>query len=205
VPFDLQSLSVTGPRRKVIEGVLTMPSSGATHFRCQQQRRWFVYVPGGIAHGRTAILTVDLLGTPPRLADLAQSVNSLRVSPDGRKIAFSVAEANDDIWMYDVGSGTATRFSFERGDEGNPVWTPDSSRVIYTALRRLMIRKADGAGESEELFRSSPDGATVSASCSPDGKFLAYAIATLVTGMDLWLLPLTGESYAASSATKPIQ
>jgi hypothetical protein len=64
---------------------------------------------------------------------------------------------------------TATRFSFERGDEGNPVWTPDSSRVIYTALRRLMIRKADGAGESEELIRSSPDGATLPASCSSPG------------------------------------
>jgi serine/threonine-protein kinase len=56
-----------------------------------------------------------------------------------------------------------------------------------------MIRKADGAGESEELLRSSPDGATVSASCSPDGKFLAYADRHAVTGMDLWLLPLTGD------------
>jgi len=188
VPFDLQSLSVTGPRRKVIDGVMTMPSSGATHFDAGSNGD-VVYVPGGIAHGRTAILSVDLAGHSRLVANLAQSVNSLKMSPDGRKIALSVAEANDDIWMYDIGSGAATRFSFERGDEGFPVWTPDGSRVVYSALQRLMVRNSDGAGDSEELLRSN----AAATSCSPDGTFLAYAARDPVTGFDLWLLPLTGD------------
>ncbi len=191
VPFDLQSLTVTGPRRKVVDGMLTMPSSGAAHFDVSSNGD-LVYVPGGVAHGRTAILTVDLTGHSKPVANVAQSVIRLKMSPDGRKIALAVAAANDDISMYDVGSGTATRFSVERGDQGNPLWTPDGSRVIYTGISppRLLIRKADGAGESEELLRSP---GAVATSCSPDGRFLAYFDRDPVTGFDLWLLPLTEE------------
>jgi serine/threonine-protein kinase len=191
VPFDLQSLSVSGPRRKVIDGVLTTPSSGAAHFDVSSNGN-LVYVPGGIAYGRTAILRADLTGHSKPVANLAQSVINLKMSPDGRKIALAVSAANDDIWLYDIGSGAATRFSFERGDESFPVWTPDGSHVIYGAgpPPRLLVRKADGAGDSEELLRSS---VPLPTSCSPDGKFLAYSDRNPGTGFDLWLLPLTGE------------
>ena len=90
VPFDLKSLTVTGPRRKVIDGVVTMPSSGAAHFAVSSDGD-IVYVPGGIAHGRTAIVSVDLTGHTKPVADLAQSVYEIRISPDGRKIALGIA------------------------------------------------------------------------------------------------------------------
>jgi serine/threonine protein kinase/Tol biopolymer transport system component len=189
VPFDLRSFTVTGPRRKVIDGVLTMPSSGAAHFDVSSSGD-LVYIPGGIAYGRTAILSVDAMGHTKPVANLAQSAGEIKRSPDGRRIALGVSAANDNIWLYDVGSGAATRFTFERGEEGSPVWTPDGSRLLYGAGPpvRTMIRNADGAGDSEVLVQSGPP-----LSCSSDGKLLLYRDKTPATGFDIWLQPLTGD------------
>jgi serine/threonine protein kinase/Tol biopolymer transport system component len=190
VPFDLRSMSVTGPRRKVVDGVLTMPSSGAAHFGVSTAGD-LVYVPGGIARGRSAILRSDVTGHLEPVANLSQYIGSMSVSPDGRKIAMAIAAANDDIWLYDMGSGATTRFSFERGDEDFPLWTADASSVMYTAgpPSRLLLRKANGAGDAEQ-FQFAGARAT---SCSSDGKFIVYADRDPVTGFDLWLLPLMGD------------
>ena len=195
VPFDLQSLSVTGPRRKVIDGVLTTPSSGAAHFGVSSNGD-LVYVPGGVAQGRTALVTVDLTGHSKLIANLALSINSLKLSPVGRRIALSVAAANDHIWLYDIGSGAAARFSFERGEESSPLWTADGSRIVYTASPppRLMVRNADGAGDSSELVPPSSALRVAGASTvSSDGKFLLYDARDEATGYDVWLLPFSGD------------
>ena len=192
VPFDLHSLSVTGPRRKIVDDVLTEPSTGAAHFDVSSKGD-LIYVPGGVAHGRTAILNVDAAGHTKLLANLDMNISFLKISPNRQKIALGVVAANDHIWLYDVASGSVTRFSLERGEQLHPLWTPDGSHIIYTAVNptRFLSRKADGAGEPEELLRLSSFGAATS--CSYDGKFLAYHQRRSATGFDLWMLSLTGE------------
>jgi len=186
-PFDLKTLTVTGPRRKVVDGVVTVASSGAAHFAISRKGD-VVFVPGADAAGVTELLSVDLGGHAKPIGNVPLSVNKLRISPDGRKIALAVAAANDSVWLYDFGSGAATRVSFERGDTDNPVWTADSSRLIYQANCQILIKPA-GGGDAEELLHA----ASMPMSCSRDGKLLAYCNYSVNTGLHLCLLPLGGD------------
>jgi Tol biopolymer transport system component len=191
VPFDLKSLSVKGTPRKVVDDVLTVPSSGAAYYEITRNGD-LAYISGGVAEALTKIVALDRSGRSTLVATLAFSAEDLKISPDGRKIAMVRSAANNDVMVYDIESGSTSRLSLEGGDEGCPVWTPDGTRVIYTATRppRLLARRADGAGEAEELLRSSFPAAN---SCSPDGEFVAYSYADVTTGFDIGLLPLKGD------------
>ncbi|HUP48690.1 MAG TPA: protein kinase [Thermoanaerobaculia bacterium] len=190
-PFDLQSLSITGARRQVIDGVVTSPNSGSVHYSVSDEGN-LVYLAGGAERGSTELLMADEAGRSRPVATLPFNVESLEMSPDGTKIAVKASAANDDIWLYDIATGGLSRFSLEGGDEGRPIWTPDGKHIIYVSLARdrILMRPADGGGGVEEVVEE----AGLPESCSPDGSLLAYSKrggnATL---RDLWIVLLRGD------------
>jgi serine/threonine-protein kinase len=124
------------------------------------------------------------------------------VSPDGRSVAARVAAANDDLWVYDLVSGTPLRLTFEAGDETHPRWTRDGTRVAYgTRTGTMFWKPADGTGAREKLvdgeFPRNP------ASFSPDGKTLAFVELHPSTKGDIWLLPLDGTGRAQPFQVTP--
>jgi serine/threonine-protein kinase len=187
-PFDLESLEVTGPHRKVVGGIRTESWSGAADFDVSSSGD-LVYVPGTASAEQTEVVRMDRSGKSSPFATMPLRAHSPVLSPNGRSIAFTSAAANDDIAVYDLESGSTTRLSFERGDEWSPVWTADGTRVIYGATEpaRLMSRRVDGGGESVVLLSSAVHGAS---SCSADGSAIAYTDLNPSTGFDLWILPL---------------
>ena len=70
-----------------------------------------------------------------------------------------------DVWLLDDASGVAQRFTFEAANKFNPVWSPDSRRVVYSwdvaGVPDLYVKPVDGAGNGTLLWSSSePKGAT---------------------------------------------
>jgi eukaryotic-like serine/threonine-protein kinase len=104
---------------------------------------------------------------------------TLTMSPDGKRVA---VERNDpqtnnrDIWIVDVGSGAATRFTSDPGWDAFPTWSADGNRIIFTSNRtgvyNLYEKASDGAG-SEQLLYESKEGKGPT-SWSPDGRYLVY-------------------------------
>jgi len=118
------------------------------------------------------------------------------ISPDGKRVVFSKIgeQANDssDLWMLDVARGVSSRFTFRPGLSADPVWSPDGSRIIFSANNNSMYEKpTNGAGEenllSGGLINSRPQ------DWSPDGRFVVYEDFGRTTGQDLRLLPLEGD------------
>ncbi len=98
---------------------------------------------------------------------------TLTVSPDGRHVA---VEQNRDIWLLDVASGAATRFTSDPGWEAFPTWSPDGSRIIFTSNRGGtfdLYEKPVNGSASEVLFYHSSDGKGPN-NWSPNGKYLIY-------------------------------
>jgi eukaryotic-like serine/threonine-protein kinase len=188
VPFDLQSLSILGTPKKVFDGVGTSPGSGTADYSVADTGD-LICVPGGIWGGRTEMVAIDRSGHSSVLATLNLTATKPALSPDGRKIAFNVWSANDDIWTYDLDSGVATRFSFDPGDEFCAVWTADGTHIVYSATGRLMVKRADGTGEAEELVRSTDPYVTA---CSPD-NLVAFEDFHRANGVGLWVVPLKGD------------
>ncbi|MEO8593590.1 MAG: winged helix-turn-helix domain-containing protein [Candidatus Solibacter sp.] len=127
------------------------------------------------------------------------NLKQARISPDGKKIAtviFDVTRGVNDIWVINAGTGAAHRLASGRGSADGPVWSPNSSRLLfnraYEAPPKLFIRNLDGADSDENLpedyFQMAND-------WSPDGRFLAYtntSFAALDREMkgDVWLIDL---------------
>ncbi|MCC6366481.1 MAG: protein kinase [Bryobacterales bacterium] len=118
----------------------------------------------------------------------------LALSPDGGRVAVSRLDAggalNSDIWLLDVARGIPTRFSFNPGEDYDPVWSPDGNRVVFASLSGvsdLYQKSSGGAGNEEPLLKSNLSKRPFD--WSTDGRFLLYSVDDPKTKSDLWILP----------------
>jgi eukaryotic-like serine/threonine-protein kinase len=104
---------------------------------------------------------------------------TLTISPDGKRVAVERTDPqtqNKDIWIFDVSSGAATRFTSDPGWDAFPTWSPDGRRIVFTSNRSgvydLYQKASSGAGSEQLLYRSTEGKGPNS--WSPDGRFLIY-------------------------------
>ena len=121
------------------------------------------------------------------------------LSPDGKRVATIKDDLDNesaDLWVFDVPTAAATRFttSARREFVDSPVWSPDSSRLAYTSIRKgqeaIYIRAANGQG-AEELLYKNPGAFMNLTDWSSDGRFLSFAISD-IKGGSLYILPTEG-------------
>src|SRR5688572_21442172 len=74
------------------------------------------------------------------------------------------------------GGSDVRRVSADAGDEGDPVWSPDSLRIAFTANRdgQFDIFVSEIAGRVTRRFTTSP-ARDVNPSWSPDGRHITFA------------------------------
>jgi Tol biopolymer transport system component len=202
-PFDVERLELTGNAVPIAERVTVGGQTGMAGGFTVSQSGVLAYQTGpaevgGQSGGLTQLVWFDrsgkqigVLGDPARSADLS-------LAPDGRRVAVSVfdlARRDRDIWLFDLARGLGTRFTFDPADEVTPVWSPDGSRMVFSARRKghldLYQKASSGAGVEEELLADGLDKYT--ADWSPDGRFILFGVQAPTTGFDLLVLPLFGD------------
>jgi Tol biopolymer transport system component len=130
------------------------------------------------------------------------------LSPDGRRLALArTINGNKDIWLLELERGVLSRFTFDPGINGRPVWSPDGSHVAFYSNRKgvfdLYEKSASGTGDEKALLESPTT--KVPLDWSPDGRFLLYRNDDPQTGADLWALPLNGEGAPFPIVQTPFQ
>jgi eukaryotic-like serine/threonine-protein kinase len=149
-PFDASAIRVTGdpiPLFRLGRNDATALSASGT----------LVYARG-TSEGQ--LVMVDDRGSARPFIPTGGQIAHPRFSPDGKRLAVDIAaESGQDIWTYDVASGTPTRLTTS-GQADRPEWNADGSRVIYlarpdpaTLIERVWSQPADGSGAAEEIFR----------------------------------------------------
>jgi dipeptidyl aminopeptidase/acylaminoacyl peptidase len=119
----------------------------------------------------------------------------MRISPDGTRVAGSrTIDGNSDIWIIDVTQGGAeTKFTTDPARDTYPVWSPDSTQIVFlserTGIENLYLRAADGTGADVHLFETVER--AYPGDWSRDGKWLLFSTFS-ANGFDLWVLPMTG-------------
>ena len=194
-PFDLRQRRMTGPAVPV-ESVSVTPHTGAVQAAISESGT-LVYAPVGDQVFRSSLVSVDLSGRAQPLTDvLPHYLGEMSVSPDGQRVALRSAKANDDIHVFDIPRASLTRFTYEGGDEQNPVWTPDGKRLAYASQRggtpTMYWKTADGNGTPEKIL--APQHPHRPSSFSPGGKFLAYTEVHPQSGLDIWTVRLDDSS-----------
>ncbi len=121
--------------------------------------------------------------------------DAVAISPDGQRVAVSLRDPargqNVDVWVIDVGRGTASRVTTERTDEFSPAWSSDGQQLLYLSDRNgfydVFSRPASG-GPEQLLLRTPWD--KQSLDVAPDGRSVLLTGSPLGHAEDVWVLPL---------------
>ena len=135
VPFDLGARDVTGGPVPLVQGVEEAAGgrTGAAHYSFASNGS-LVYIPGTAEfQNLSELVWVDRTGQTQPVGAERRGYRWGRVSPDGTRVAVDIGGDNPDLWIYDLRRETLTRLTFDEAFDGYPLWTPDSSRVVFTA------------------------------------------------------------------------
>ncbi len=155
VPFDPGARAVTGGPVSLVEGIrVAAAQTGAAHFSVADTGA-LVYIPGG-GDSRGELVWVDRTRQTEPVGAEPGAYRIVRISPDGSRVAVdTVGAGNGDVWIYHLARDTLTRLTFDEAVDDSPLWTPDSSRVVFRSEREgggLFWKAADGTGEVERLL-----------------------------------------------------
>lgn len=197
--FDLQTLTVSGDPKAVVDRVL-MGTSGCAYFSTSQTGA-LAYVPRDAGDGPPRILAwVDRHGAEFPLSAPARAYQEVRLSPDGARVAVSIGAEDRDVWVWDIEREALTRMTNDAAVDRNPVWMPDGRRVVFSSVRaganNLYEQNADGSGLSRRITISEAN--QVPVSIARDGGYL-LGNSTLLGPWNLFLLPLSASPAIAES------
>jgi serine/threonine-protein kinase len=200
VAFDLSRLALRGTAAPILEDVMQASGSGAPARNSgAAQFAWSTSGSLALARGGAQPLSssspvwLDRRGQTEALGLHDGYYARPRLSPDGRRIAFThTTEGKRErtrIWVLDLERGAWSPLPGE-GFSG-PVWSTDGQGLFFRGLNPpgLYRARADGAGEPELLLASA--GNVQAGSAALDGSLLAYVDRTAETNQDIWVLPLS--------------
>lgn len=123
-----------------------------------------------------------------RLTEGEHRIGTFDVSPDGRRIAYTMRSENrrnqsnqSEIHLLDVASKQSRSLTDNRSPEGGLTWAPDSRRLAYTArsdgewellLDKIWIMDVDSGSKS--IVSSAFDGSIRGFVWTPDGTTILF-------------------------------
>jgi len=190
-PFDAERAAVTGEAFPIADELAHIPYSGASSFSVSRN--------GALAYTIGSATTVErqfawysrtgkALGTVGSPAGYQQA----RLSPDEKRVAYN---RDGDLWLMELASGIASRFTYDTAVESDPVWSPDGQRVAFYSTKqgkRDIYMKTVGGSQEELLFASDENKGVDD--WSGDGETLVFRMAT--GNNPIYALSLNGERKA---------
>jgi eukaryotic-like serine/threonine-protein kinase len=192
--FDEKRLELIGEAMPVVKHV---GSYGSYPFFSVSTNGTLVYRSGS-AIQFSRVQWYDRQGNPHETMEDSGNYGGLTFSPDGAQLAFSKwdteSRAGSDIYLRDR-RGINTPLTHGKGDNKDPVWSPDGKRIIFSSIRHggvadLYEKPTNGIGEETLLLPSKEN--KFPSSLSRDGRLL-YTVEDAKTGGDVWILPMEGE------------
>ena len=195
VPFDTDTLEVTGAPRPVLEG---LRPAGNALFRFASfdvsANGSVVYERGGagVTETERRLVWVNRRGEQEAVPAPVRRYGGLDLSPDGTRVALSLADgAGRTVWTYDFERGTSERVT--RDVAFAPVWSPDGGRLAFRTERQggaVVWSAADGLGQLDVLLAG---GLRLPQAFAPDGTILLLTSFSAETREDVGMVRVDGD------------
>ena len=206
-PMDVSRVKTTGEAVPVAEAISFYPLRWNGNFSVS---RTGLLVFQSVGAGRRRQLTwFDVDGKELSKVGEPANFTTVTLAPDGRRAAVTLVgganRSSFEVWLYELGRGVASRFTF--GSEGSffPQWSPDSREVAYAVYSGgLAVKSADGTSEPRTVWPTTTNMRPLS--WSSDGKFILFRLQDPKTGgYDLWVLPMEGDPKARPLIATPAE
>jgi DNA-binding winged helix-turn-helix (wHTH) protein/dipeptidyl aminopeptidase/acylaminoacyl peptidase len=127
-----------------------------------------------------------------------QEYAQIRLAPDDRHAAVAIKNTEKDdwenwsLWLVDTETNLPSRLTFGAGRDADPVWSPDSSKVVYSTFSKS-VRRVDmmemTVGQNSPVVFYRDEHSNKPDAWSPDGRYILYrrderVVLTLTTGAD---------------------
>ena len=182
VPFDQNTMKVTGEPTALAEGIRLAPSS--TVDLAVSDNGTLLYTRG-VAPGKLELVWVTRSGKAQSVDPDWQGVfGEPSLSPDGRRLSVSLLpNANydaiaqiSDIWIKRLDRGPNVKLTLEEKTDQYSTWTPDGKSVTFTSNAAgsidLWTKRADGS--TQAVLQLHEKRGAFSPRWSPDGKWLVF-------------------------------
>jgi Tol biopolymer transport system component len=113
------------------------------------------------------------LGPPKQLTAGSGWQAEPALAPDGSLVAYTSNESgNADVWLLDLGGGTAAKLTDDPAADRSPAWFPDGSTLAFVSDRdgKPSVWKISRLGGAASLVVENAEDPAV----SPDGRSLAF-------------------------------
>jgi len=195
-PFDARRLRLDGEPFPVASQVATIVGTNYRRFSVSDNGV-LVFDPTPNRQRQLALL-VDRSGKTINSLERLDNVRLARLAPGGERFVatrYDPQTDNFDLWLSDVISGNAVRFTFDPRNDQYAVWSPDASRIAWAANRgghfQLYEKGVSSTGQETPLWQS--DYHKFPTDWSRDGRYIIYRQIDPKTKFDIWALPLFGE------------
>jgi eukaryotic-like serine/threonine-protein kinase len=180
VPFDVKSMTTTGPARELAD---TLASGASYPDLALSPEGTLAYVKGVVQSYRLVWVNRNGDATPVASDLVDDQVDSPALSPDGKRIIVSMAgpDGKFSLWMKALDGSPKVRVTFDGILNWRTAWRPGTEQLSYlsdrakigsTSLRLFLLNVAGhGAITAPDLHDPRTIGG---ATWSPDGKWLVF-------------------------------
>jgi serine/threonine-protein kinase len=212
LPFDADRLEPIGPETKVIDDVVVEPN-GAGQYAVSPNGT-LAYVAGRPVTREFELVWVNREGrTVETVKNDGREYSFPRLSPDSKQLAVTIPiGSNYDVWILYLESGNDNKVTDGIGEDFEPVWHPDGSRLAISSEHSdddgpALAWMGIADRKPEFLLRTPGIGNwEFPTSWSPDGKWLAFTRNRSGAKSDVELMPTSGAPvpipFAAEAASE---
>jgi Tol biopolymer transport system component len=207
-PFDATNVRFMGAAVPVAEGLMYLQPIGAADFSVSN---------AGMLAYRTAASEARLVwftregAEADSIPETGSSGERFRLSPDGKTLALALYDrrtGTPDLWLIDLARRVSTRFTSEPGMEWIPVWSPDATRIAFSADEDAPpfphVKKIGAETRIERLVEPGNVPQMIwDWTRTAAGEFILYGNTFADTGTDLVVLPLSGDRKPRPFAPRP--